>query len=138
MRGDWLSVPLLALTLSCGEDPANDQPCRQAPTFRVIVSASPGPLPPDTVLHVETQFVDEDYFVYHPTPSDLIFCDPKDASPDVPIAEVHCNLWTQAPADVTVEAGGCGTLEQALKVKRENDCIATRDVSLVLVPGDGG
>ena len=54
------------------------------------------------------------------------------------MTKVHCKLWTQGAAKVTVTATGYPPVEEALEVKAQGTCIQTVPVEIVLGDQDGG
>ena len=117
--------------------------------FRVLLIAPEAPLPDNTALTVEHGTGTEVFLIAQPFPSsDVVFCclstregecvEPPDASAydggsDAPPVEgLFCELWTDGPADVTVEARGYPELKRNLEARSNDGCLQTVDVTLEL------
>ncbi len=145
-QGRFLSVVsswVVALALSaCSTDPRPECPLK--PAFQLSLSASEGPLPPDTVLRVKYGGGLEEYRLNDLVHTqEVVFCQHRldgglPAEAGVPVDELYCEMWTQGAATVTVEATGYPDLEQKIEAQAKDRCILTVDVSLRLDLGDGG
>lgn len=137
------AVGLGLLALACsngdGDDPKD---CKLVAAFELTVRAVPGPLPADTTLEVQYGGGTETFRLDQGVQTqEVVLCDEtaKDAgAADGGVAEVHCRLWTQGAAKVTVTASGYPTVEETLEAKAQGKCIQTVPVEIVLGDADGG
>lgn len=135
------------------------------PDFDVIISASEGPLPPDTVILLEYAGGPPDQYslVGDSMNHNVLFCVPSDREGNPPAATgghggngaselaglggaggegsggeveaVRCTLWTDGPARLTVETSLYPTTVVDLSAKK-GKCTVMDDI--VIGPNDGG
>ncbi|MFO0569354.1 MAG: hypothetical protein U0263_27090 [Polyangiaceae bacterium] len=132
-----------AVVASCSTDDGEQpKPCTVSAAFDLTVRAVAGPLPTDTTIEVkygggiETYRVDQGM-----TGQEVVLCDdelPEAGDAGKQVELVHCKLWTQGAASVTVTATGFPTVEEDLEAKASGKCIKTVPVEIVLGDVDGG
>lgn len=137
---------LLAISgvVACSSPSPGNCP-RAQPAFHVTLTASDGPLPPDTALHVTYGGQSEDYDLASPPAQPaVVYCTPQyadDGGGDAGLRDVEalsCDLWTQAAATIEIHATGYPALTTNLEPD-SNDCgIKTVEYPLLLDKGDGG
>ena len=155
----------LALLLSsCKDDPPQPADCA-GPDFDVVISASEGPLPPDTSVLLEYGGGPDDEYkvVGDSMMHKVLFCAPSDREGNPPGATggttgsgnagltglggaggessegeteaIRCTLWTDGPARLTIETSVYAT-EVVQFSGKKGTCTVMADV--VLGPTDGG
>lgn len=132
-----LRLPIFAATIAAllsactSRDPAPACP-PSGPTFRVLLTASSGPLPADTRIAVKYGAGVEEY------PGDAgksVFCHDVPGDPDAGAREaISCELWTSGAADVSVTASGCCPIEKTLRAERDDCGLELTEVPLELEP----
>jgi hypothetical protein len=154
----FLALMGVLLAPACSSEKVLPPACppREA-AFRVEVTAEDGILPPDTSIAVRYQGNQEERFEL-PAPSNRnedVCCRLSTATlsqlpavecpgeGNVPVAEVravHCELWTNGIAEITVRGGDYPDVIETLEaVARDDACgLETRPVRLVLQRADGG
>jgi hypothetical protein len=150
---------LALLVASCKDAPPTKPNCTSLPDFEILVSAVDAPLPPDTVVSIEYGGgVMEYYSLAGPSERHVLFCDVTDREgnpvtgaggqagqvaggagagegPADPVEALHCELWTDGPATVTVETTLYPTAVVPLHAKKDK-CTVSADIELG--PDDGG
>lgn len=132
-----------ALAFGCSDGNGDDpEDCKLVAAFDLTVRAVPGPLPQDTTLEVQYGGGTETFRVDQGVQAqEVVLCDDtkKDASAgDGGVPQVHCKLWTQGAAKVTVTATGYSPVEEALEAKAKGKCIQTVPIEILLGDPDGG
>lgn len=133
----------LALALGCSDGNGDDpEDCKLVAAFDLTVRAALGPLPPDTTLEVQYGGGIETFRVDQGVQAqEVVLCDDTKSEAgagDAGVTKVHCKLWTQGAAKVTVTATGFPPVEEALEAKAQGTCIQTVPVEIVLGDEDGG
>jgi len=136
-------VGAVALALGCSNGDGGDpKDCKLVAAFDLTVRAALGPLPPDTTLEVQYGGGIETFRVDQGVQAqEVVLCDDTKSEAgagDAGVTKVHCKLWTQGAAKVTVTATGYPPVEEALEAKAQGTCIQTVPVEIVLGDQDGG
>lgn len=126
-----VAASLLAACSSSDPGPT----CRpNGPTFRVMLTAVPGPLPPDTRIEVKYGAGVERY---PGNAGKSIFCHDVSSDPDAGVREgISCDLWTSGAADVSVTASGYLPVERTLVAERDECGLVLTQVSIELEQPD--
>jgi hypothetical protein len=128
------AVAVVLLSAGCSSsDPGPNCPAA-GPTFRVTLTAMPGPLPPDTRLEVKYGAGVEQY---PGNAGKSVFCHDVPGDPDAGARDaISCDLWTSGAADVTVTATGYATIERTLMAVRDDCGIQLTEVAIELEKPD--
>jgi hypothetical protein len=143
---------------ACGPDHKPDEPC-DGPTFNLVVTAEPKPLPPDTRINVRYggNQEGEPYALGDTRTSQAVFCDedttlggasavseptgatagaggaPSEAPAVDGVQALRCRLYTQGPARLDVTASGYTKIEgQPLSLDGKQRCEIA--IAVVLMP----
>ncbi len=155
----WRIFLLLGLAAApfaaCGPDHKPDEPC-DGPTFNLVVTAEPGPLPPDTQINVryggnqegepyalgdtrtpQAVFCVEDTTVGGASPTGEPMAGAGGVANETPpidgVQALRCRLYTQGPARLDVTATGYAPIEdQPLSLDSRKRCEIA--VPFVLMP----
>jgi hypothetical protein len=140
LGGALLACALTAVACSSGDD-ADPKQCTVTAAFDLTVRAVSGALPADTKLEVKYGGGNETYQLGTPGEPDVVLCHedaPDGGDAGAEVSALHCKLWTQAAATVTVSATGYPTVKQDLEAKAIDECIQTVPVEIVLGNQDAG
>jgi hypothetical protein len=159
----FLLIALVAaLFAACGPDHKPDEPC-DGPTFNLVVTAEPGPLPPDTQINVRYggNQEGEPYALGDTRTPQAVFCvesttaggapsasepvvagaggTPNEATADAGVQVLRCRLYTQGPARLDVTASGyVPVMDLPLSLDRKKRCEIQFPVVLVPEMPDAG
>ena len=123
----------MAFGVACGPNNPDEVVCDRQPPYRLAVTCAEGALPPSTEVHIEHGGGEVDYRLYDPpAESDLVFCSPEPADGQE-VESLSCDLWTQGAVTITVTAHGYEPLEEEVALEKENGCVVTQSVTMVLV-----
>lgn len=142
-----------AMTASCSDASSGETTTcsRPRPAFSLTVRAADGaPLPRQTRIKVVAGSGEETYDAQSPGVPQIAYCDleglpdggaadPDGGAPADPTG-IHCNLWTDGAAEVTVTAKGFRKADRSFQAKRDACGIATTEVRMDLEreTSDGG
>ena len=141
---------------ACSNDDGTKKPCPTEPAFLLTLRAVPGPLPEDIELTVEFGGGSESYKLADPVHSqETVLCEIEtedagtsaeggvEAGADAgasPAVALHCEVWSQGAAKVTVTATGYPSiLKREIEATQDSShCIRTKPVDVVLGDKDAG
>lgn len=141
-----------AMTASCSDASSGESTTcsRPRPAFSLTVRAADGsPVPRQTRIRVVAGSGEETYDAQSPGVPQIAYCDleglpdggadPDGGAPADPTG-IHCNLWTDGAAEVTVTAKGFRRADRSFQARRDACGIATTEVRMDLEreTADGG
>lgn len=137
--GTLLVCGALAMgSASCaGDDDDDPKQCTKVQAaFDLSVRAVSGPLPADTMITVGYAGGEETYRLDTAQQLEVVLC--NKVAPDggdaggKEVTAVHCKLWTQSAATVTVTSNAYPTVERDLTAVKKNGCFETQAIEIVL------
>jgi len=132
-----MAVSLLAVLASgCPDHPTARDECGPVPSFLVTIHPEKGSIPDDLELEVEFGGGNEAVSIDGSLDGQVIFCDLVSRergegghSVDESDGALLCELWTEGPATVRIEATGFQPLERDLRID-EDECTTPVELEL--------
>ena len=148
---------------SCTTTPPEELDCSGKPDFDVIITALDAALPGDTVVRLAYGGGEDEYRLASPGTPEVLFCSVADregnsvdagrlsgaagrgsggesgdggAASTASAEALRCRLWTDGPAELSVETESYPNAEPLELMPRSGAC--TVEKGLELVPPDGG